>query len=181
MKTFFNSHFHFNGIIHFRISGQCMNSNIQFLGHVCQSSNHSDPQEVPISNQRDYSMFFDFYYHEPQSNICSCVRFVGFFNLIKFKVKAGVLSQISWSCKLFHLRDHNDLNQDLYVPYQWQKLMMIATVIIEFYLPNEFYLYPMVFKSTSFPMQRNVDLLIIIFLYVHLNISDLAHCIYVLT
>lgn len=73
----------------------------------------------------------------PQSDVSSCVGFIRFLYLVKFKVEAGVLSQLAGSGQFFD---------------EGQEFMMVPSVIVELYLADELNLYPIVFYLASLPM-----------------------------
>ena len=87
-----------------------------------------------LNSQRNYSKL---HYCLPQSDVCSCVGFIRFLYLVKLKVEAGVLCQLAGSGQFFDER---------------QELMMVPSIIVQLYLPNELDLYPIVFDLPSLPM-----------------------------
>ena len=70
-----------------------------------------------------------------QSHIWACVTFKRFFHVGKFKFICRVVGKLAWPGKLFN---------------QTGEFMVIASVIVEFYLPNELHFDTLVFQFSSF-------------------------------
>ena len=87
-----------------------------------------------LNSQRNYSKL---HLCLPQSDVCSCVGFIRFLYLVKFKVEAGVLGQLAGSGQFFN---------------EGQEFMMIPSVVVELYLADELNLYPIVFYPARLPM-----------------------------
>ena len=88
---------HFDGIIHLWVSCQSVYSQVQLLGHVGQSADYGHSEKVSAIFPQLLERTAKLHLCLPQSDVCSCVGFIRFLYLVKFKVEAGVLRQLAGS------------------------------------------------------------------------------------